>query len=331
VSEAPLAVEALGEGLWSVRVALPGPIPFVFTYVFATPRGPVVVDSGWDTEESYRTLGDGLKQLGFQIADLYGVLATHHHRDHSGLAARLREESGAWIAMHPNDAGILARAADRAGPHLRRELDEAGVPPENADVMVAGTSRRFPVMPPLTGVLPLEDGEYADVPGWRIRVLWTPGHTPGHLCFVVESEGALLSGDHLLPRITPNVSHGPMSSPDPLRQYLASLDRLLADDVPRRVLPAHEWRFESLEERVAEIRSHHESRLLELTSALAPAPKTLWEIASMLKWFRPWEQLDPLARRSALAETRAHLAYLMGNELVTASDRRPIEYSALRL
>lgn len=309
----------LADGLWSIRVALPGPMPFVFAYVFATPRGPVVVDPGWDTEESYGTLGDGLKQLGFRIADLYGVLVTHHHRDHSGLAARLREESAAWIAMHPNDAAILARAADRAGPALWAELEEAGVPSSESDAIAARVAERFPVMPPLAGVLPLEDGQHADVPGWRVRALWTPGHTPGHLCFVVESAGVLLSGDHLLPRITPNVSHGPTSSSDPLRQYLASLDRLLADDVPRQVLPAHEWRFDTLEDRVEEVRAHHRSRLREVHGALAPAPRTLWELASTLDWFRPWAQLDPLARRSALGETRAHVAYLMGEGLVTTN------------
>lgn len=317
MSEAP-AVEAIGKGLWSVRVALPGPMPFVFAYVFATSRGPVVVDPGWDTEESHRTLGDGLSQLGFRIPDVYGVLVTHHHRDHSGLAARLREESGAWIAMHPNDADILLRAADRAGPDLRRELDEAGVPPPESEVMLAGVSERFPIMPALADVRPLEDGEHADVPGWRVRALWTPGHTPGHLCFVVESAGVLLSGDHLLPRITPNVSHGPTRGSDPLRQYLASLERLLADDVPRQVLPAHEWRFDTLAGRVEEVRAHHESRLQEVRRALGPAPRTLWELASTLEWFRPWAQLDPLARRSALGETRAHVAYLMGESLVAA-------------
>ncbi|MGZ8475667.1 MAG: MBL fold metallo-hydrolase, partial [Candidatus Limnocylindria bacterium] len=127
MTETP-AVEQLAEGLWSIRVALPGPLPFVFTYVFATLRGPVVVDPGWDTEESHRTLGEGLAQLGFRVADLHGILVTHHHRDHSGLAGRLRKESGAWIAMHQRDAEIVNRAADRAGPALRTALVEAGVP-----------------------------------------------------------------------------------------------------------------------------------------------------------------------------------------------------------
>lgn len=325
------AVESVTEGMWSIPVALPrGPLPFVFAYVFATPRGPVVVDPGWDAEESYGSLGDGLIQLGFRVSDLYGVLATHHHRDHSGLASRLRRESGAWIGMHSNDADILARAADRAGPALRDELQGAGVPPDDADLIVAKVTERFPVMAPLTDVRPIEDGDYADVPGWRIKALWTPGHTPGHLCFVVESAAVLLSGDHLLPRITPNVSRGSTTSPDPLRQYLASLHRLLADDVPRQVLPAHEWRFANLDDRVGEVREHHASRLREVRRALAPAPMSLWELASAMKWFRPWAQLDPLARRSALGETRAHLAYLEGDTLVTASGAAPIEYSLVR-
>jgi glyoxylase-like metal-dependent hydrolase (beta-lactamase superfamily II) len=312
------SVQPIADGLWSIRVAIPGALPFVFTYAFATPRGPVVVDPGWDTDESYRTLERGLVEIGFGVAELHGILVTHHHRDHSGLAARLRDESGAWIAMHANDAEILHRAADRAGSDLTRELEEAGAPSADSTAIVARIAERFPVIPPLAGIRRLEDGQDAQVPGWRVRAIWTPGHTPGHLCFVVDRAGVLLSGDHLLPRITPNVSHGPTGSSDPLRDYLASLDRLLADDIPRRVLPAHEWRFDTLEDRVLEIRSHHETRLREVQDVLAAARGSLWEVASALKWFRPWGELDPMARRSALGETRAHLAYLIGDGRASA-------------
>jgi glyoxylase-like metal-dependent hydrolase (beta-lactamase superfamily II) len=69
----------------------------------------------------------------------------------------------------------------------------------------------------------LEDGDRADFPGWRLRAVHTPGHTPGHLCFAEERTGLFFSGDHVLPRISPNISTHAQRAADPLRDYLDSL------------------------------------------------------------------------------------------------------------
>jgi glyoxylase-like metal-dependent hydrolase (beta-lactamase superfamily II) len=87
----------------------------------------------------------------------------------------------------------------------------------------------------------LEHGDLIDVPGLALRAIWTPGHTPGHLCFHDETHDLLLTGDHILPRITPNVSSYDLTS-NPLDDYLASLAKLRGIQ-PREVLPAHEYRF----------------------------------------------------------------------------------------
>jgi glyoxylase-like metal-dependent hydrolase (beta-lactamase superfamily II) len=106
----------------------------------------------------------------------------------------------------------------------------------------------------------LTDGDLADVPGWKLRALHTPGHTPGHLCFVDERSRRLFSGDHILPRITPNISVQRGEPATPLEDYLNSLAKVRDLDV-EEVLPAHEWRFKGLPERVDAIAAHHERRL----------------------------------------------------------------------
>src|SRR6202043_4101341 len=95
----------------------------------------------------------------------------------------------------------------------------------------------------------LSDGDLADVPGWKLRAVHTPGHTPGHLCFVDERSRRLFSGDHVLPRITPNISVQRADPVGPLEDYLNSLARTRDLDVDE-VLPAHEWRFKGLSERI---------------------------------------------------------------------------------
>ena len=122
----------------------------------------------------------------------------------------------------------------------------------------------------------LEDGDLADFPGWRLRAVHTPGHTPGHLCFADEDGRLLFSGDHVLPRISPNISTGLSGAADPLRNYLDSL-AVVRDLDPAEVLPAHEWRFRGLADRVDALTGHHEHRLTELLAAIRAHPgSTPW-------------------------------------------------------
>src|SRR5205823_8482443 len=84
----------------------------------------------------------------------------------------------------------------------------------------------------------MEDGDRPDMPGWDLTAVWTPGHSPGHLCFWEATHRRILTGDCVLPRITPNVNLNPQTGPDPLGDYLRSLDRLATFDAVG-ALPAH--------------------------------------------------------------------------------------------
>ncbi|MEV4258993.1 MBL fold metallo-hydrolase, partial [Spirillospora sp. NPDC049652] len=87
---------------------IPGnPLAYTLVYVLESRRGPVLVDAGWEHEDAWNALTDGLASFGLDVADVLGVVVTHHHPDHAGLAGRVREASGAWIAMHRADAGIV--------------------------------------------------------------------------------------------------------------------------------------------------------------------------------------------------------------------------------
>src|SRR4051794_34430658 len=87
-------VERVRPGLWSIPVPLPNnSLRYVYVYAFETERGPYIVDAGWNTDEAYETLDSGLIQAGFAMKDVQGVLVTHIHPDHYGLAGRVREAS----------------------------------------------------------------------------------------------------------------------------------------------------------------------------------------------------------------------------------------------
>ena len=100
-------VEQVRPGLWSIPVPLPIPLRYVFVYAFETDKGPFLVDAGWNTDDAFDALSAGLDQAGFEMADVQGVMVTHIHPDHYGLAGRVRENSDAWIALHPADAALI--------------------------------------------------------------------------------------------------------------------------------------------------------------------------------------------------------------------------------
>ncbi len=317
-------------GLWSIPVPIPdNPLGHTLVYAFETSKGPVLIDSGWDDDRSWDVLVGGLATAGTSIGAVYGVLVTHVHADHHGLSGRVREASGAWIALHERDAAMIPKMsvgastdkqgrADKVTADYRDELAamllDAGAtmgelgavsPPRAKD---SSHRQRRPLVEPDRF---LTDGERMDVPGWAVDAVWTPGHSPGHTCFRVPDHGLLLAGDHVLPSITPHIAmsradrHG-----DPLGDFLESLRKVDTPDV-HTVLPAHEHRFEHLHARVEEITAHHHHHLAEIDALLAEGPTSLWAIASKLVWNRPWDELNLATKRAAINETAAHLRYLV--------------------
>jgi len=301
-------------------------LSYVFVYVFETDRGPYLVDSGWNTEEAYRALGAGLAQAGTSIEEVQGILVTHLHPDHYGLAGRVREASGAWIGLHPADAALIhdryvdpAFLVEMMGAILLR----AGAPAEERESLQRAA---MPVLPLVTAATPdllVEDGDRLDIPGWDLVAIWTPGHSPGHLCLWDAANSLMLSGDHVLPRITPNIAFHPQAGNDPLGAFLLSLDRV-GTYPAAEVLPGHEYRFVNLSARVAELKEHHEHRFAEVVDALAGGAESAWEVATLMKWSRPWAEIEGFMRRAAVLETLAHLRALEVRALVVQVAEDPL-------
>ena len=308
---APLPpVEQIRPGLWVIPVPIPmNSLRYVLVYVFATPRGAYLIDAGWNTDEAFDALTDGLKQAGFAMSDVRGVMVTHIHPDHYGLAGRIREASGAWISLHPADAKLIDSRYLEPADLLKlvsASLTRAGAPQsELAGISEASMPVREFVDPTHPDVL-LEDGDRPDVPGWNLRAIHTPGHSPGHLCFYLAEQRLMLTGDHVLPRITPNISYHPQSGPNPLGDFLDSLDKVAREDV-ELVLPAHEHRFVGLSGRVDALKAHHHQRFAEVVEAIRGGDDTAFAVAAHMSWSRSWDRIDGFMRRAAVGEALAHL------------------------
>ncbi|MEV5610413.1 MBL fold metallo-hydrolase [Streptomyces sp. NPDC052225] len=340
-----------GGGVHSIRVPIPdNPLGHTLVYVLDTDAGPVLVDTGWDDPASWDTLTAGLTACGTSVTELTGVLITHHHPDHHGLSGKVREASGAWIAMHEADAAVVRRTREnppaRWYAYMTAKLAAAGAPADHLAPLIAardgGRQRRLPGFDAAVPDRAITPGDLLDLPGRRLRAIWTPGHTPGHVCLHLEEEhpsrlpgnGRLFSGDHVLPGITPHIglyedpSIEGFTVTDPLGDYLASLESV-GRLAPAEVLPAHQHTFTDAPGRVRELLDHHEERLTGLLGLLS-APLTPWQLAERMEWNRPWADIPYGSRNIAVSEAESHLRRLvkLGRaEGVPGSD--PVTYVAV--
>jgi glyoxylase-like metal-dependent hydrolase (beta-lactamase superfamily II) len=332
-------VEQVRPGLWSIPVPIPhNPLRYTLCYAFAGETQVVLVDPGWDTTDGRNAVKTGLAAGGADLTDVAGVVVTHVHPDHHGLSGWLRRMSGAWIGMHAAEAETLpgriwrgrAPGTDRAW--LRRN----GVPEADVAHLAVDPDRLAGLLEMAEPDRLIADGERLALPGparlarpsglsgREVRAVWTPGHTPGHLCLHDAEAGVLLTGDHLLPRISPNIgSHGD-GDEDPLGAYLSCLERTSAFAADE-ALPAHEYRFRAIDVRAAELIAHHDERGAEILRVADRLPEpSAWAIAAALTWSRGWDALHGMMRRMALAETVAHLSHLAALGAVTVTPGTPM-------
>jgi glyoxylase-like metal-dependent hydrolase (beta-lactamase superfamily II) len=194
---------------------------------------------------------------------------------------------------------------DQLVEEVGRHLVIHGVPPAEAEYMknVSRGLREFvrPAMP----VLQLDGSETLAMGGQPMRIDWTPGHSPGHVCVFDPKRRVLFGGDQLLPGTSPNIALHPQSTPNPLDDYLAGLDRVLALD-PLVVLPSHGRPIEHAGRLVDGLKAHHERRKERMLGVIGDGELSAWEVATAV-----WGRRENLFEmRMALQEGLAHLQSL---------------------
>jgi len=175
----------------------------------------------------------------------------------------------------------------------------------------AAARHRAPFRVDLEPEVKLEDGEVYAFDRWRLQAVWTPGHTPGHLCMYDLDHRLMFTGDHVLPHISPNVSlHADQEETSPLNDFRESLRKVAAFDV-ERALPAHEFTIPDLRARCEVLLHHHDERLDEVRQAIGTRSATAREISQRVKWNTgPFDSFNIFMKRSALGETLSHLRLL---------------------
>ena len=321
-----------------VRMQLPINMPglaHVNCYAIVDRDGLVIVDPGVPGPSSWKALTQRMRRAGLRIRDVHTVVVTHSHPDHFGGAGRLAQEANADIVTHAafrtwgdpppppdpcvEDGGLAA--GEEPGEQADAEPWGKTTPWGGQGYRGARSRRWVWRAMRMTGlfVMPrptrrVADGDEVTIGGRTWLGLHTPGHTSDHLCLFEPESGTLLSGDHVLPTITPHIS-GIGGGPDPLGEFFTSLQKVAVLPGVRRALPAHGGVIDDVAGRVSDIKEHHRERLDRLRDASqALGPATVETLSHEL--FRP-ARWGPMAE----SETFAHLEYLRFAGLAERGDR----------
>lgn len=312
-----------------VRTQLPINLPglgHVNCYVLEDERGIAVVDPGLPGPSSWNDLNDRLGRAGYKVDDVHTVVITHSHFDHFGGAMRLRDEVGADILTHETFRTEWSRAdlqehedseaLDINSPEgqeaeieriFSQRLPWGGQRTRPADVhldrmreMGRFTKEWYATPEPSIAVI---DSQTVRLGRREWVAIHTPGHTYDHLCLYDPEHGVVLTGDHVLPTITPHIG-GITPEPDPLALFFDSLRRMTNLGEVSVALPAHGHPFDDVGGRALHIIDHHEERLEVIRNASHQLPNgTVNEFMRILFSERAWGDM-------AESETYAHLEHL---------------------
>jgi glyoxylase-like metal-dependent hydrolase (beta-lactamase superfamily II) len=317
LSEHTFVPVELEPGILRLTLPLPTGPRHVHCYLLRGEEGWTLVDTGLGMPETpWAEIAAGLD------APIVRIFVTHMHPDHVGGAEAAAAATGAPVLQGRLDYEQCERVwGSRDWP--RRIADwflRNGVPSETAEELIASGHVFADFVRFAWNPRPVEHGDM--VGEWR--VLATPGHADGHLALLRE-DGVLIAGDHVLTPITPAIGLYPESRPDPLGDYVGSLE-FVERLAPRVAYGGHGEPVRSPAERAREIVAHHERRLDQAESALGCEPRSGFELSHALFG----RELPPIQRRFAVAETLSHLQRLVVLErAVRREDDRGVSYTQL--
>ena len=298
-----------------LRVVLPLPFPGldrVNAFLLRDESGDTLVDCGMRTpapehDHGFEHLTQALAAAGGSVDALTRLVVTHPHIDHYGLAAQVVDEAGCELWMHESTSADLEplRDPESTVKQVEAMFADHGVPPGEIEGLTSYEDWRSFVTGVVEPTVTVKEGDTFECGGREWRFVHTPGHIGSHVCLWCEGDGLLISGDHLLPTITPHIDFKRGYEVDPLGDFLDSLAKVERLD-PKLVLPGHGRPFEEGAERAKIVARHHDRRLGAISQIIRHEARSASEITEEIFG----STLLNFHRRLALGEALAHLVYL---------------------
>ena len=306
------------EDIYQVQLPLPFALKIVNCYLLRGENGWTILDTGLNTTLARETWLQAFTELGIKPNQIEQIVVTHYHPDHFGLAGWLQNwasENGTGVMPDVvmsdidyetartiwwrDESGMMGSWADF--------WQACGVPKDTGEELLTHSNNTRELTLPLPSVVKtIQAGSVLKMGARRFNVLPAPGHTDGQIIFYDADGRLLLSGDHVLMKITPNISLWPLTAPNPLGRYLHSLRELQALDV-QLALPGHRALIRNWQERLEQLLVHHDERLDKMYNAVKDGHDTPYEVTKAV--FR-FNRLSSHEIRFAVTETLAHLVLL---------------------
>ncbi|MFC4701544.1 MBL fold metallo-hydrolase [Glaciecola siphonariae] len=312
--ELPKAGElcAVDEDIFWLRMPLPFDLDHINLYLIKDGDGYAAIDTGIGTQTTEDIWAAIFDQLGAKITR---VIVTHMHPDHIGMAGYLSEKFRAPLYMTMAEyyvaRSMVAGGRGASDWQDREYLQRCGMPSQYIEKASQNKGGIQKVVKPIPlGFKRLTEGQILSIGNHQWRVMIGRGHSPEHACLYCESKQILISGDHVLPNISPNIGvYSTEPDANALKLYLATLPQFKDLPIDTKVLPSHKLPFTGLHVRVDELIHHHHAHLARLRD-FCQTPRTVEACLGVL--FK--RKLNPHNMFFAIAEALAHLNYLYFND-----------------
>lgn len=265
-------------GIHSIALELPFRLNHVNCFLAEGENGMLLIDTGLNNKKARERWTKELKHI-----ELHDIVITHHHPDHVGAAGYLQQKYQTNIHMgYIEEELALTHVNESSLNKLPEYYFKAAVPVEKGKEMSENTREFKSVVTPYPKVTDYitEDKEYK-IGNEIYKPFIVPGHSDGLVTFYNENQKVLISTDHILPRITPNISYSYQGDSNPLDSYFNSLNRMKEIEIDY-VIPSHGKPFFDGRKRIEELISHHEERCDFILSVLSSRKLNVYQVSEVL-------------------------------------------------
>lgn len=309
------------------------PLKSINIFIIKTEDGNMIIDTGFNNEENKANMEEVFKELDLDLKNT-SLFLTHLHSDHVGLAHYLDQKGIKEIFLSQVDGFIVEnglKLSDFEWQNILKNAKLQGLEEENLDINDhPGYKNRPQELFRYTKVNP---GDKIKLGEFNFTLIDQAGHTPGMLGLYEKDKKILFCGDHILGKITPNITWWGEKYGDSLGIYLKNIEKI-KDLHIKHLFSSHRFLLEDVNERIEELKNHHKKRLDETLSIIKKYGRVnTYEVTKNLSWdirAKNWDDFPDSQKWFATGEASAHLKYLLGKNLIKEELDNGIYYYSIK-
>lgn len=308
------------------------PLKSINIYVIKSKDKNMIIDTGFNNPENQQNMLDLIEKLQLDLSKTE-LFLTHLHSDHVGLARFLQDKGIKKIYIGRVDGEIVKTGLTKEGIQWQAIIKNAHNQGMDEDQLNIDDHPGYKNRPKVTfDYTPVDIGEHIKIGDYDFEIIDESGHTPGMVGLYEKEHKILFCGDHILQKITPNITFWSEKYGDSLGTYLKNLEKIKELDI-KHLFSSHRELIEDVDKRIEEIKAHHKKRLDETREILKKYPHaTARDVTVNLNWdirAKDWNDFPNSQKWFAAGEAGAHLYYLMNKGEVKRERINEIDYYTL--